>query len=276
MQLLTKFLIQRSLILPVLLIVLVSSAASFASESLESERQLWVIWKKHKSSQSEHKEIITQCNRMEQKCPNSSLLVPAKEIKAWHLFRLKQISSGYNLFNGIVNEYSLNPVVTAGKEVARRWLTRLDREKLRIYLKKYYTSNIRFPESLAVFARLPASKQPPLKDQWGHKWDYSLVNFKYLKGFNDQKYTLESKKLGNNSDFSEMINKPYKTSLEIEPVKTLKSGSQETIKFKVDGLKQNIILSEGSDVRGITLAYLGKRIIILSDGDYWVVMPKPH
>jgi len=70
---------------------------------------------------------------------------------------------------------------------------------------------------------------------------------------------------------------PYGARITLRPISiaTTSRGNQ-TVKFKNTGGKaETTLLSEGAPYNGITFAYGGLKLIMLTDGDHWLVLPKP-
>jgi len=175
--------------------------------------------------------------------------------------------------------------------MGRRWLTRLDREKVRGALAAYYRQAIEYPINLQPLKKAtpssagalrpgePDGKESPLPltDRWGAPWQYQLAAFKVIKVARGQRYLLQSKTLGESSDLAKALERPYAGRILLQPVSlTIAGGGAQNVVFQTPGAQpEKILLSEGSQAAGITLTYIGARILILCDGDHWRVVPKP-
>ena len=101
-----------------------------------------------------------------------------------------------------------------------------------------------------------------------------------MKGLDDQHYLLQSAQLNEASDLETALANPYPGAIKLKPVAVVRSASgAQNIRFESDETKDQkagiILMGEGTKLGATTLVYVGNRIIILSDGDYWMIMPKP-
>ena len=164
--------------------------------------------------------------------------------------------------------------------MGRRWLTRLDREKVRNALAAYYRNAIEYPINLQPLKKtMPSAKEStlPLADRWGAPWQYQLAAFKIIKGTRGQRYLLQSKTLLESSDLAKALERPYADRILLQPVAlTISGNGAQNVVFQTPGDQpEKILLSEGGQAAGVTLAYIGAHILILCDGDHWRVVTKP-
>jgi hypothetical protein len=159
--------------------------------------------------------------------------------------------------------------------MARRWLTRLDREQVAVALQKGYAEDLEYPVTLSVLDALPSGTRPPMTDRWDAPWTYSPDAFKKLQTGYRQTFILESSKLGATSPLKTALALPYGAGFTFTPAMVMPSISDKmVILFKSDDGRTDT-LSQGAAASDLAFAYLGDEILILSSGDYWSIQPRP-
>ena len=181
---------------------------------------------------------------------------------AWDQLRAGQQPEATKTFESLLTN-NPDPLAKAGDTMARRWLTRLDREQVKAALLTAYAGKIEFPASLAGI-------QPPT-DRWGKPWLYELAKPKHIPGIAKQTYRLESTALGAGSDLATALKIPYSSRITLEPV----SVASGVVSFKLPGRTQPVLLSVGASFDDVTLAAVTATEIILTDGDHWKTFPLP-
>ena len=134
-----------------------------------------------------------------------------------------------------------------------------------------------FPASLDALAKLPQASRPPMNDRWGQPWNYRLAEFKHFKGLSGQKYVLGSARLGASSDLAVALLQSYPDGSDLVPEQVLSGGDgRKTVRFHTTGEKpESVVMAEGTGTKNATLAVVGERILVLSDGDRWVLLGRP-
>lgn len=254
-----------------LLLVFGPGPARGAAES--DEKFVWDAWKQHQGESNTHAAVIAACQQAQQACPTNPLLPVIQGLAGWHLLQLGKTNAAAAAFEALLAAPAASPLATAAAEMARRWLTRLDREQVRRALQLVYKRDIAYPPTLDALQKLPANQALPLKDRWNAPWKYGLVEFKRIKGVSGQAYTLESSTLGAaGSDLAGALKQPPLARIPLKPI----AAASGTVTFKTTGdSPQKVMLSEGAQTENVTLAYLGAKIMILTDGDFWLVLPNP-
>lgn len=263
------------------LFILAGRAAMGASET--QEKALWTLWSLQTNNPAQHEAIVAACQQMQQASPTNSLLTVGQGLAAWHSLRLGKTNEAFALLNEMAAVATATaatpttPTMTAGAEMGRRWLTRLDREKVRGALALYYRKTIEYPINLQPLKKTLKDAPLPLADRWGAPWLYQLATFKIIKGTRSQRYILQSKTLGESSDLAKTLARPYADRILFQPLSlTITGGGAQNVVFQTPGDRpEKILLSEGGQAAGITLAYIGTYILILCDGDHWRVVLKP-
>jgi hypothetical protein len=162
-------------------------------------------------------------------------------------------------------------------EWCKRWLTRLDREKVREALRASYRREIRFPESLAPLAAI--SPPPPMTDRWGAPWRYRLSPPKRIPGITAQSYLLESPSLGRLSDLAAALAQPRPESPSIRPVGLVPQPGQTMPLVRFETIRppvEQAILAVRSSWKGVTLLDVGETFLLLAENDYLFVLRRPE
>lgn len=283
----------------VLCITVASAALTAAQQPGPAERALASVWRQHIANPDDHTRVVHLCGLFKSKNPDTPLLVVSDGLTAWHLLKLGQTNAAVKVLEGMLTKAGKDAhLQAAANDMARAWLTRIDREETVRTLRRVYLDKVEYPISLDGLAELPADRKPPLTDRWGKRWSYQLAGFKYIRGVTAQRYQLHSVTLGQDSDLTAALARSYASGINLVPTKLLtsprlavefgaRSGDDglrgpsdlrrrprpaEPAKTKVEG---KIRLAPGQDADGIRLAYLGKTGIILTDRDHWLVLPKP-
>lgn len=245
--------------------------------SPEAEKALWDLWQAHIAASNNHEEIYSKCAEFSAKTHYYPLTMVADGIAAWRLLKAGQQTNAVKILSKMENISPSFPLASAAATMGKTWLTRIDRERVRTALKFYYRKNVEFPVSLDALQNLPAEIRPPFKDHFGKNWSYRIVNFKYVRGFKNQKYELLSTTLGTNSDLAVSLAKPYGSEIRLKPVKLMTgTPGRETFSFERTGeKKETVFIALGSSNNNVLFAFCGQRLIILSDGNHWSIITRP-
>lgn len=161
----------------------------------------------------------------------------------------------------------------AATTMARRWLTRLDREKVEVGLRKVYIDLVSYPPTLEALTKLPEGQRPPLTDRWGRPWRYRLAEQKHIRGLG-QKYVLESVNVDRDHDLKDALGKTYEAATLLKPQKVLsREKGRESVAFAAG--REPVVLAVGGRFRGVTLVHVGQTLVVLTDDDHWSVLPLP-
>lgn len=265
--------------------ILAGRTALGASEA--QERALWTLWRMQTNDPAQHEAIVAACRQIQQAVPGNPLLPVAQGLAAWHSLQLGKTNEAVVLLNAMTSitpsTAPATPTATAGAEMSRRWLTRLDREQVRGALARYYSDAIEYPANLQLLKKTTPSQTGkkdaslPWSDRWGDPWQYQLAPLKIIQGALGQRYLLQSKTLGEASDLAQALKRSYDGRILLQPVSlTITSGGAQIVVFQTEGNRpEKIMLSEGGQAEGVTLTYIGAQILILCDGDHWRVVLKP-
>lgn len=248
---------------------------SSLSARADDERAFWDVWKLHSSTTNRHAEVLAACEGFATAAPADPLLPVTRHIAAWRLLKLGRHDEAAAILTPMVRD-GAEGMQKVASDIARAWLTRLDRETLKDALQKVYLREVAFPDRLDVWAN-DTTNAPPLTDRWGKTWQYGLVGFKHIPGLRNQKYALRSRILLRHSDLAAALDVPYADRIRLKPVrlKTLDSG-KALIEFDPGDDTGPALLTVGARHGLVALAYVGEHILLLGDGDHWKALSKPR
>lgn len=239
------------------------------------ERALWKLWVQHTNNVADHAGIVAACREFVAKSPQDPLCAVARGLEGWHLLVDGNRAEAARVFETLAAASpQQGPLAAAGAEMAKAWLTRLDREAMRAALKQYYRQQIEFPARLDAVRALKLSPAPRFEDRWGQAWGYRRESS--IKGMASQQYVLESSRLGQGSDLDKALALPYAAGIGLTPSRLISAGDADPVVELSVPSKKPVVLSVGGAAEGITAAFIGPNLIILSDGNHWLLLPKPR
>lgn len=229
-----------------------------------NEAALLELWNQHIAKPDDHDAAIKTCRAFAEANANDPLLPIAHGIEAWHHFRAGREADALRL----TEPYLAAPagaVNDGARRVALGWLTRLDREKVAAALQGYYRKNVAFPKSLDQLAA-----GPPRTDRFGKPWAYQLTGFTKLRGFTDQKYSLQSSVLGDLSETKSALAVPYASRIAATPAQI----TGDAVRFNIPG-KGAALLGAGQAAGDLHLAFVGSQFVVVCDFTHWKIFPRP-
>lgn len=238
------------------------------------EAALQDLWANQQKDPGNHAGMIQNATAFEQHFPGSPLLPVAQGIAAWHLLESGDYDGAKTVLDKMAAA-SAGPVALIGADMARRWLTRLDREQVVDALQKVYAEDLEYPETLSAVGALPAADRPPMTDRWGAGWMYTPAAFKKLDTGERQTFVLESNRLGASSELKQALALPYGANFTFKPAKVMPPIQGKTVIMFQDATGKAATLAEGSAGSDLGFAYLGDDLLLLSTGDYWNIQPRP-
>lgn len=254
------------------------------------EKAIWAVWKQHLAEPDTHESVIKACRAFVTQKPADPYVVVARGLMAWHLLKAEQMDEA----NEVLTLLSQSPKTSEtrmetirrtqseklhelGTEMARRWLTRMDRENLRELLRKYYVQKVKYPRTLSELEPYSEGRRLVLRDRWNRTWSYRVSGYETVKDTYGQQYHLASPTLRKASSLAETLEIAYASRITLKPVKLFPSGGKrQTIEFTAPGRDGSIFLKVGTQIGGVFFAYEGTRLIVLSDGDHWTIVAKPR
>lgn len=274
--------------------LLLAAAAPRAAFAQANEQGLWELWQRHiqPETATNHEALLESCRGFSQANRADPLAAVSETLAAWHLLHLGRREEAAAIYSRYTGERS-EPLPRGAAQVAQAWLTRLDREQVKVALQFYYRREVGYPPSLkelAAYKPLPKEQAPPFRDRWDAEWSYRLVGLKRIPGLLDQKYELLSKRLGTGSDLAEALKVPCGDKIRIRPlaVRSAEPG-REIIemgaapppegsappKSAAAPASATVLVSAGQSSSGVLLAYVGRHLLVLCDDYSWKVLPRP-
>lgn len=253
-----------------LLLALASGAAR--AQAPADEAALLSVWRTF--SPSNHDGTARACAAFQKQFPASPLTLVTRGLAGWCALQINDRSENVvRLYESMLSD-SRDPLPDSASTMARRWLSRLDREKVKAALKVAYIEHVSYPPSLDALAKLAEDQRPPLNDRWGRPWRYRVTELKHVRGIAGQKFILESANMDRDYDLKEALAKSYEVATLLKPQKVLsREKGRESVNFAAG--REPVGLTVGGRYRGVTLVHVGQTALVLSDDDHWLVLPCP-
>ena len=199
-------------------------------------------------------------------------------IAAWHFLGAGKIVEAEQLLQPYLG--AKPGAANAGANmVARGWFTRLDREKVKESLQAFYRKEVGYPKDLAEIAahpQIPESAHPIATDRFSKPWEYRLTGFGKVQGFANQRYSLQSTVLGEESDLEKALETTYGSGIDSAPLQVMtRAGQEPLVKIKIPGGSGVAMIPTGEKAGDQLLAYVGDKIIVLCNHSYWKLFPRP-
>ena len=256
-----------------------------------NERALWQLWCQHSTNALDHEALLASCQAFTNQNPSDPFVLVGQTMEVWNLLHLgRQTEAAAILTHHL--EKTGTPLANGASYLAKSWMTRIDRDRVKAALQFYYRREVRYPRSLDelfAYAPLPQALAPPRQDQWGQDWRYVLVGFKALPGLLDQKYGISSSRLGEGSDLAEALAVPYGGLIRVRATRMLSSTPGNEIvewmiarppaaaagKEKAKPAERTVALGVNSTAEGVFVAYVGRTILIVYDDNHWKLLIRP-
>jgi hypothetical protein len=247
-----------------------------AAGSHAGERELWALWSQHlaATNAAAHVVVAESARRYEAALPADAFLPVVRSLAAWHWLQAGRTEDARAALEAaLAPTHTAGPLGEAAAGMAQRWLTRLDRDRVREALRVHYAAKVRFPERLDEL-RGPAA--PPLADRWGKPWVYRLTRFEKVRGLAAQRYILESGTLGAASDLAAALREPYAGRLRLTAERVLTADGRLAVQFRtLDAPPRDVTLTEGTAAGSVRLARVGESLLVLCDEEAWLVLRRP-
>jgi hypothetical protein len=254
-------------LLPALFILLAFAVSAQAADS--GDDVLGALFRLHASSPSNDAAICTAAAQAVTALSPGPDRAAARTLLGWRLLRAGKPAEAKPVYQALLDDPASPPAFT---QLARCWLTRLDRDEVRAALQKAWIDDIQYPSSLDGLAK----PLPPMQDRWGQAWRYRPAVFKRLKT-EAQRYTLESPELGADSDLAAALERPWpkEPSLRAIAVNT-EAGATPVVTFQtLTTPSEKILMTEGKTSSGLALVRTGPRAMLIVEGDYAFLIPNP-
>jgi hypothetical protein len=279
---------RRQALFPLLCCVLFPGLLAQGAAAAEpAERALWQLWRQHSTNAPNHEAFLSDCQAFTNQYASDPLAVVGQSMAAWNLLALARQPDAVALLTRHIDRTG-TPLVDGAAALAKSWMTRIDREQLKTALQFYYRREVRYPRSLDelfAYPKLPKDPALPRQDRWKTDWRYALVGFKTMPGMLDQKYEIFCSKLGNSgSDLALALAVPYGRLINAKPVRMLSSTpGSETAEWLIAPPSastsaadaKTAALGAGSTAQGLSVAYIGKLILVAYDKDHWKLFVRP-
>lgn len=233
------------------------------------EAALLRLWQFHERNSTNHAAVAKACAQSDAAPEFAAFRPVVRGLMGWHLFQLKKPAEAARTFETLVSKEP-GDLPSAGSEMGLRWLSRVDRERVRAALDIVYRKELDFPNDLSPLAKLPEAQRPPLTDRWGRDWSYRREGMRHIKGLMGQKFLLQSTRLGELSDLATELARPYAAALDVTLDKNTDANSPVVPVLTRAG--ERLALVAGQPKGRVALAHAGKEIVILTDGDAWKVL----
>ena len=285
-----------------LLAAALAAAGAPEGEAQANERGLWQVWEAHSSAPDDHDGVLAACAAFRGASPGDLLDLVARGIEGWHQLRAGREELARAAFEQMLAGAAEpaagsaappeSPLAAAGSEMARTWLTRLDRAGVEAALREYYVEYIEYPRALGGVLVLEPRPQIRLADRWGEPWSYRRAGFQALSGLDGQRYVLESARLGVESDLTAALARTYGDRLRWRALRrAAAAGTTDAILFEVDPVdageetrvpaargetaNRQALVNAGAELGGVRFAYRGAAILVLADRAHWAVLAAP-
>lgn len=258
---------------------LVANLSLFAASPQEDA--FLKVWSVHTRGAQDHKAVIAACQSVMDKASTLGDFLPAvKTLAAWHLLADGKQADAVRIFeSALTTDKTAKPIARFADVMSRRWLTRIDHEKLEKALKAYYADNVEYPASLAPILNLPKDKAPPKTDRFDDAWLYKIEALTKLSNVQNQRYSLYSKTTG--SKLTKLKAFPFdayggKKSATVIARKTANPLSVEFETVTDSGTLRGVATENGL-INGIRFLRLDSdnrfALMIDSECDFWIVAP---
>ena len=242
------------------------------------EQALVSVWQLHRAVSNEHARVISACDAFAAKHADDSFVPVVRCIQGWRLLAAGNTNQAVRVFSSLVDQQGTD-VARAADEMARAWLTRVDREAVIPALKAYYKAEVKYPprfNALVDHPRIAGKVTYPLTDRWSRPWKYSAVGYKGLPGFVGQRFELTSNRLGEFSALEKALAVPYGSRLDLSASPVSSAGrSLMRMRFgALDGAPEETVVVEEGQARGdIVVVYVSPKLVLVRDLLHWKLLP---
>jgi len=239
------------------------------------EAAFWQVWTAQDAAPSDHAAHLDAWRAFADAARSGDPLIPvAHTLAAWHALRAGREAEAIRLLEPYVNTQSTVETMRGARELARAWLTGLDREQVVRALEAYRVHAVRYPETLDALATQPGADpraRPPLHDCWGTPWDYRLARLRSMPTLEGQRYTLASRTLGELSVLRTALALKPGEQIALRPVQVRAMADRPPlVTLAHEGpAGGTVAIQAGATRDGVTLAYVSPVLVILRDRLHW-------
>ncbi len=273
-----------SLTLPATLLLLAALRPALAQVAQPSagERPLWLLWNRHLAGSAAHADLAAECDALARAHPDDPAAPVARTIQAWHLMQLNQHDDAAALLEPLLAATG-DGTARGAHELARAWLSRMDHERVRAALEIYRRRRVRYPRRLAELdslPQIPPGRHPVSHDRYGTPWVYREERLQSMPSLEWQRYTLQSRTLGDDSALHEALAIPYATRIPFTPLRVFAPEGRPPIigLARTDAAHlERPAASVGLGVwhEGVSVARISSAWVIMHDRLHWKIIPTP-
>ncbi len=204
----------------------------------------------------------------------------ARSLAAWHYLKAGEIDEAREIYVALASQDRASGLARSAREIARGWLTCLDREELVLALDRYRRDALRYPVRLDAIqggAESDGRGRFRLVDRWDQPWSYQLVRLRSLPMLEGQRYELESRSLGARSALHVALSDSLGASITLRPVQIRSVPNRPPlVALAVEGEGgAPALIQAGGQHAGVWVGYVSPRIVILHDRLQWKFFPSP-
>lgn len=242
-----------------------------------AEQALETLWQRQAGLSDQPAEAAALCQAAVDRGTLGAYAPVGRTLQGWHLLAGGQAAAAAVAWSGALTAAD-DAVARAADTMARRWLTRVDREQVIAALRAYYAAEVQYPPALDALQTLAPRLSPPLKDRWDAPWNYRLATFRALKGLDAQRYVLESRTLGKASDLAAAraaLQAGHAPAVRLVRVVSQRPPVAVEVDVIAGGQTNRAALTEGATAAGVRFVRLVDSFALFSDGDRWLVVWPP-
>jgi hypothetical protein len=243
------------------------------------------VWSLHRQMPDDHAAVAAACREAIGRlgADDTAVLGPylpvVRTLEGWRLLQAGRTAEAAAAFEAALDRGRADGDTRqhAADNLARRWLSRIDREKVVAALNTYHREHVAFPDELSAFQNWAADARPPLRDRKGEPWSYQLAGFRRLKVGGQQRYTLFSRSIGRETSALDAALALRPPDLPVAFVRK-NTGSPALAEFRIGGgTNRPVVVQEGARTGGLRfVAVDGQgRFALLSDDDFWLTALPP-
>lgn len=165
---------------------------------------------------------------------------------------------------GFVDAKENDPVTAGVREVAKAWLARAEMEQIATALDTYYTTNVKYPATLAEIEKtLPAEVK---KDPWGEAWVYRTHAPHGFANQAGQRYQIGPKRFPELGTVREATGQRKDVKLPAWKVTLQTVASNRALEFR-EGGKVVGVITAGGKIGEYSLLYVGEGWALMAGTD---------
>ncbi len=255
--------------------------AQVAGAPVGDDAGLWKLWMRQNTPPLAYVELAEAWNAFAAGRPARDPHVPvAHTLAAWNLLKAGRNDEAQALLEPYAGLEFADGTVRVAREIARAWLSCLDRKVLMSALEAYRAEQVRYPERLAQLEQWPklaTMTRPVFQDRWGRPWIYRIERMRSMPKLDGQRYSLTCRTLGDKSALEDALALSYAEGIKLRPVQIRSIGGRPPMVALagVDDQTPPALIQIGSVHQGVGIAYVSSLLVILYDRLHWKLFPAP-